>query len=101
VHGEERRRQYPHHRARAEHQRAQDHAVPVSARHGASSRRALRRRVEEFLLRAQLTRFAIATRDELWLRGRLSETRISRGEAIHDESGITASDVADDALAAA
>ena len=52
-----------------------------------------------------MTRFAIATRDELWLRGRLSETRISHGEAIHDESGITATDAPadglDDALAAA
>lgn len=45
-----------------------------------------------------MIRFAIATRDELWLRGRLSETRLSHGEAIHDASGITASDVADDAL---
>lgn len=39
-----------------------------------------------------MTRFAIATRDELWLRGRLSESRMSHGEAIHDESGITATD---------
>lgn len=48
-----------------------------------------------------MTRFAIATRDELWLRGRLSETRVSHGEAIHDESGITATDTVDDALTAA
>lgn len=44
--------------------------------------------------------FRIATRDELWLRGRLVERRLSHGEAIEDEHGIRASDVRDDALVA-
>ena len=44
--------------------------------------------------------FRIATRDELWLRGRLVESRLSHGEAIQDESGIIAADVRDDALVA-
>jgi hypothetical protein len=49
-----------------------------------------------------LTRtFRIATRDELWLRGRLVESRLSHGEAIEDERGIIASDARDDALVAA
>jgi hypothetical protein len=46
-------------------------------------------------------RFAIATRDELWLRGRLIERRLSHGEAFEDEHGIVASDARDDALVAA
>ena len=45
-----------------------------------------------------MSRFAIATRDELWLRGRRIESRLSHGEAIDDEQGITASDAPDDAL---
>ena len=44
--------------------------------------------------------FVIATRDELWLRGRLVESRLSHGEAIEDERGIVASDARDDALVA-
>ncbi|HJQ37145.1 MAG TPA: hypothetical protein VKB93_08400 [Thermoanaerobaculia bacterium] len=44
--------------------------------------------------------FRIATHDELWLRGRLVERRLSHGEAIEDEQGILASDVRDDALVA-
>jgi len=44
--------------------------------------------------------FRIATRDELWLRGRLVESRLSHGEAMQDESGIIATDVRDDALVA-
>jgi len=44
--------------------------------------------------------FRIATRDELWLHGRLVESRLSHGEAIHDERGITAADSRDDALVA-
>ncbi|HUP59443.1 MAG TPA: hypothetical protein VNA69_03370 [Thermoanaerobaculia bacterium] len=45
-----------------------------------------------------MIRFAIATRDELWLRGRRIESRLSHGEAIEDEHGIIASDARDDAL---
>ena len=44
--------------------------------------------------------FRIASRDELWLRGRLVESRLSHGEAIEDEGEITASDARDDALVA-
>jgi len=44
--------------------------------------------------------FRIATRDELWLRGRLLERRLSHGEAIEDEYGIIATDSRDDALLA-
>ncbi len=46
-------------------------------------------------------RFAIATRDELWLRGRLVERRLSHGEAFEDEHGIVATDARDDALVSA
>ncbi len=42
--------------------------------------------------------FRIATRDELWSRGRLLESRISHGEAIHDDHGIVAIDASDRAL---
>jgi len=45
--------------------------------------------------------FSIATRDELWLHGRLVERRLSHGRAIEDELGIRASDEADPALLAA
>jgi hypothetical protein len=45
--------------------------------------------------------FAIATRDELWLHGRLVERRLSHGEAFEDEQGIVATDARDDALVAA
>ncbi len=48
-----------------------------------------------------MIRFAIATRDELWLRGRLVESRLSHGEAIEDDRGITASDARDDVLVSA
>jgi hypothetical protein len=44
--------------------------------------------------------FRIATRDELWLRGRLVERRLLHGEAIEDEHGIIATDSRDDALVA-
>jgi hypothetical protein len=46
-------------------------------------------------------RFAIATREELWARGRLIEQRLSHGEAFEEERGITASDARDDLLVAA
>lgn len=48
-----------------------------------------------------MTRFAIATRDELWSGGRLIERRLSHGEAFEDEQGIVATDARDDALVAA
>jgi hypothetical protein len=48
-----------------------------------------------------LTRFAIATREELWSRGRLLERRLSHGEAVEDSTGIVATDVREDALVAA
>ena len=43
-------------------------------------------------------RFATATREELWLRGRCLERRISHGEAVEDEQGIVARDARDDRL---
>jgi hypothetical protein len=43
-------------------------------------------------------RFAIATRDELWLHGRLVERRLSLGEAVEGAGGIVATDARDDAL---
>ncbi|HYO76879.1 MAG TPA: hypothetical protein VE010_10485 [Thermoanaerobaculia bacterium] len=46
-------------------------------------------------------RFAIATRDELWVRGRLVEQRLSHGEAFEDERGIVATDARDEVLVAA
>jgi hypothetical protein len=45
--------------------------------------------------------FAIATRDELWIHGRLVERRLSHGQSIEDERGIHATDARDDALVAA
>ena len=48
-----------------------------------------------------MNRFAHAVREELWLRGRLVESRLSHGEAFEDEQGIVASDARDDALVAA
>ncbi len=45
-----------------------------------------------------MTRFAIATRDELWSQGRLLESRLQHGEAVEDEHGIVATDARDDAL---
>jgi hypothetical protein len=45
--------------------------------------------------------FAIASREELWSRGRLIERRLDHGQAFDDEHGITARDVADPALVAA
>ena len=45
--------------------------------------------------------FAIATRDELWLRGRLVERRLAHGQAIEDERGIRAVDSGDASLIAA
>ncbi len=44
--------------------------------------------------------FAIATRDELWLRGRLIEQRLSHGEAFEDGDGIVATDARNDELVA-
>ena len=44
--------------------------------------------------------FAIATRDELWLRGRLIEQRLSHGQAFHDGDTIVATDARNDALVA-
>lgn len=46
-------------------------------------------------------RFAIATRDELRVRGRVVERRLSHGEAFDDGDGIVASDARDDSLVAA
>jgi hypothetical protein len=46
-------------------------------------------------------KFSIATRDELWLDGRLFERRLSHGEAVDSEHGIHASDTRDAALVAA
>jgi len=42
--------------------------------------------------------YAAATRDELWLHGRLVERRLAHGLAIEDEHGIRAADARDDAL---
>lgn len=44
--------------------------------------------------------FASATRDELWLFGRLVESRLSHGEAVEEENRIVATDARDDALVA-
>lgn len=44
--------------------------------------------------------FSIATRDELWIHGRLVERRLAHGEAFEDERGIHASDACDAALVA-
>lgn len=46
-------------------------------------------------------RFSVATRDELWIQGRVFERRLSHGEAVHEERGIHANDAADPALVAA
>jgi hypothetical protein len=46
-------------------------------------------------------RFSVATRDELWINGRVFERRLAHGEAVHDERGIHANDAADPALIAA
>jgi hypothetical protein len=48
-----------------------------------------------------LSHFAIATRDELWLHGRLVERRLSHGEAFDDDRGIHATDARDETLVAA
>ena len=45
--------------------------------------------------------FAIATRDELWIHGRLVERRLAHGEATEDERGILAVDTGDPLLVAA
>ncbi len=45
--------------------------------------------------------FAIATRDELWIHGRLVECRLAHGRALEDERGIRADDTGDPALIAA
>ena len=42
--------------------------------------------------------FAVATRDELWSRGRLLEQRLSYGTALQTPDGIIATDAPDDAL---
>ena len=47
-----------------------------------------------------MSAFRIATRDELWVAGRLLESRLSHGEAVEDEQGIVATDVRDDELVA-
>ena len=44
--------------------------------------------------------FSIATRDELWIHGRLVERRLSHGQSFEDERGIHANDVQDAALVA-
>lgn len=43
-------------------------------------------------------KFSLATRDELWLYGRLVERRLSHGEAFEDERGIRACDACDPLL---
>jgi hypothetical protein len=48
-----------------------------------------------------LNAYRTATRDELWVRGRLVESRLSHGEAIADERGIVATDARDEGLVAA
>jgi hypothetical protein len=48
-----------------------------------------------------LRHFASATRDELWLHGRLLERRLSYGAAVEDERGIHATDARDETLVAA
>jgi hypothetical protein len=45
--------------------------------------------------------FAIATRDELWVHGRLVERRLAHGRATRDERGIRAVDAGDPLLVAA
>lgn len=45
-------------------------------------------------------KFSIATRDELWIHGRLVERRLAHGEAFEDERGIHANDACDTALVA-
>jgi hypothetical protein len=47
-----------------------------------------------------LSAFRIATRDELWIQGRMAESRLSHGEAREDELGIIATDARDDELVA-
>jgi predicted Zn-dependent protease len=44
--------------------------------------------------------FSIATRDELWIHGRLVERRLAHGQAFEDERGIHATDAHDAALVA-
>ena len=44
--------------------------------------------------------FSIATRDELWIHGRLVERRLAHGQAYEEEGGIHASDACDAALLA-
>ena len=58
-------------------------------------------RVADNLLKTRMQRlatFAIATRDELWVNGRLVERRLSHGEAFEDERGIVATDARRDEL---
>ena len=43
-------------------------------------------------------RYAAASREELWSRGSLVESRLTCGEAIRDESGIVATDTLDEQL---
>jgi hypothetical protein len=45
--------------------------------------------------------FAIATRDELWVHGRLVERRLAHGQSTRDERGIHATDARDAELVAA
>ncbi|MFL6247985.1 MAG: hypothetical protein ACJ74H_18320 [Thermoanaerobaculia bacterium] len=44
--------------------------------------------------------FSIATRDELWIHGRLVERRLAHGQAVEHERGIDATDAYDAALVA-
>lgn len=48
-----------------------------------------------------MTRFTVATREELWLDGRLVERRLSHGQAVEQGGAIVATDARDDALVAA
>ena len=45
--------------------------------------------------------FAIATRDELWVHGRLVERRLAHGHAVEDERGVRAVDAVEPLLVAA
>lgn len=45
--------------------------------------------------------FSSATRDELWIHGRLVERRLAHGHALEDGQGIHAADTRDDALVSA
>ena len=103
---QERRRHDLGDRAGAEHAGASRHAArSVFNAGGAASpaSSATTPATKKFTYELELTAapFAIATRDELWIHGRLVERRLAHGEAIEDERGIRAVDTADAVLVAA